>query len=126
MATQAEILALAGASQNFVTAVEEKTQYTFLSLAPTTSASYPTAPLIKSPVKANPVDDTKVDSTDAAAAAITPSVASIDAVEPLKTRRSSSLGSEGSAGAAKKRFLKLGPVHFGEGDGDWSEDVLAE
>jgi len=127
MATQAEILALAAASQNFVPAAEEARQYTFLTLAPTTSASYPTAPLkstISPPAKVDTVDDTKVDSTDAAA--VIPAVPTADGAEPLKTRRSSSLSSEGSSGAAKKRFLKLGPVHFGEGDGDWSEDVLAE
>jgi hypothetical protein len=46
----------------------------------------------------------------------------------LKTRRSSSLSSDGSAskGALGRRFLKLGPVHGGEGEGDWSEDVVAE
>lgn len=68
---------------------------TFLSLAPTTSASYPTAPQPKSPVE-----------TEMA----------------MKQRRSSSEGSTG------RRFLKLGPVHFGEGDGmgDWSEEVAVE
>jgi len=121
-------LALAAATQNFTPVAEETKQYTFLSLAPTTSASYPTAPLIRSPTaisppaKVNAVDDTKVGDSTAAA----PSVPVAEAVEPLKTRRSSSLSSEGSAGAAKRRFLKLGPVHFGEGDGDWSEDVVAE
>lgn len=43
-------------------------------------------------------------------------------------RRSSSLSSEGSTGSVqKRRFLKLGPVHFGgDGMGDWSEEVLEE
>jgi len=42
--------------------------------------------------------------------------------ELVKHRRSSSLTSEGSNASAKQRYLKLGPVHFGEGDGkgDWS------
>jgi len=53
--------------------------------------------------------------------------------EISKTSRSSSSGSDGSASGSptqRKRFLKLGPVHFGkDSDGkgdDWSEEVLAE
>lgn len=45
-----------------------------------------------------------------------------EVAELLKTERSSSSGSDGSA---KRGYLKLGPVHFGEGGGDWSEDVLS-
>jgi len=105
----AEIAALALSGQeNFVPAAEEAAQglpHTFLSLAPTTSSSYPTSPLSKSPVQS-------------------PKEESLEELL-LKTRRSSSLGSDASG---KRRYLKLGPVHFGEGDGkgDWSEDVLAE
>jgi hypothetical protein len=40
----------------------------------------------------------------------------------LKMRRSSSLSSDGST--QKRRFLKLGPVHFGESKDDWSEEVI--
>ena len=51
-------------------------------------------------------------------------------MESLKTSRSSSSGSDGSADGSpmqKKRFLKLGPVHDGgDGKGDWSEDVITE
>jgi len=107
--SNAEIAALAFSGQeNFVPAAEEAAQdrpHTFLSLAPTTSASYPTSPLSKSPVQS-------------------PNAESLDELL-LKTRRSSSLSSDTSG---KRRYLKLGPVHFGEGDGkgDWSEDVLAE
>lgn len=50
--------------------------------------------------------------------------------ELLKTRRSSSSGSDGSTAGSpmqKKRYLKLGPVHYGgDGKGDWSEEVIAE
>jgi len=87
------------------------TQSTFLSLAPTTSASYPPTPLTKSPAQTPNAETPNV-------------LEGLDAVM-LKERRSSSMGSDGSS---KRRFLKLGPVHFGEGDGkgDWSEDVIAE
>jgi hypothetical protein len=103
--------------ENFVPAAEEAHAHTFLTLAPTTSASYPTTPLTKPAAAKSPAAAAP---TDAA------SVPAVPAVEPadqllLKTRRSSSLDSTTSA---KRRYLKLGPVHFGEGDGDWSEDVL--
>jgi hypothetical protein len=52
-----------------------------------------------------------------------PTVLRTDEVaDMLKTRRSSSSGSDSGA---TRGYLKLGPVHFGEGDGDWSEHVLA-
>jgi len=116
--TNAELSALASSGQEgFVPAAEEARQnapHSFLTLAPTTSASYPTTPLIKSPATTSPAQQP------------TKNVAAESLDELLlKTRRSSSLGSDASG---KRRYLKLGPVHFGEGDGtgDWSEDVLAE
>ncbi|KAL7620402.1 hypothetical protein AAE478_009397 [Parahypoxylon ruwenzoriense] len=63
----------------------------FLSLAPTTSASYPSAQSIK---------------------------------PTHHTRRSSSQSSVGSAGSL--RFLKLGPVHYGERQEDYHEVAVAE
>lgn len=83
--------------------------FQFLSLAPTTSASYPSTSLTKSPVQA----PAKVTTT-----------AEIN-IELLRSRRSSSMSSDTSG---KLRFLKLGPVHYGKGDGlgDWSEVVIAE
>lgn len=103
--TNAEISALAASGQeNFVPAAEEARPHTFLTLAPTTSASYP----VKSVAVAVKTPDETQESIDNLL---------------LKTRRSSSLDSTNSS---KQRFLKLGPVHFGEGDGDWSEEVLAE
>jgi hypothetical protein len=130
--TRAEVLSLAFSGQeNFVPAAEERRPSTFLSLAPTTSASYPSTPLIKAPIPQSPLQEptqtphsTQADPTPArleAVVAAAPSAETIDS-ELLKTRRSSSLSSDGST--QKKRFLKLGPVHFGEGDGDWSEEVL--
>jgi len=117
----AELVAIAlTGNENLVPAAEERSQvavHRFLSLAPTTSASYPSTP--KSPTLKSPVQKA-VAGADAAAEAATP-VLPVDGEH--KTRRSSSLSSNGSL-MAKRRFLKLGPVHFGEGDGDWSEEVI--
>jgi len=120
--TNAELMAIAlNGSENLVPAAEERSQaavHSFLSLAPTTSASYPTmvAKAPKSPTVFKPVA-----TADVAIEATTPALPVVDAEH--KTRRSSSLSSNGSL-MAKKRFLKLGPVHFGERDGDWSEEVI--
>lgn len=102
-------------SENMVCAAEEREQnrpHTFLSLAPATSASYPSKPTPKSPTISSKVD-TAVDGLEGAIVGLE------------KTRRSSSLSSTGSLGQ-KRRFLKLGPVHHGVGEegGDWSEDVI--
>lgn len=107
---------------------------TFLPLAPTTSASYPQ----QRPSPPASIVSPKIVATDVAAAtsesaAAATEVAPLAAIEELdasgiaKQRRSSSLASDES-GNAKLRFLKLGPVHFGEGDGkgDWSEVGVAE
>jgi hypothetical protein len=103
----------------------ERQSSTFLSLAPTTSASYTPTP--KSPTQAQePAPVLQQNSqTEASSAAetIAPTVLHTDGVaDMLKTRRSSGSGSDSSA---KRGYLKLGPVHFGEGDGDWSKHVLA-
>lgn len=125
--SNAELIAIAlNGSENLVPAAEERSQvavHKFLSLAPTTSASYPSTP--KSPtLKAAPVQKPiEAATADSAAEIATPALPiDVDAAEH-KTRRSSSLSSTGSL-MAKRRFLKLGPVHFGEGDGDWSEQVV--
>jgi hypothetical protein len=133
--TREELLSMAFLGQeNFAPSAEARQQPRFLSLAPTTSASYPSNPAVKSPAPQSPLqasadtpNNTMADPTPAKALNTTtpamPSVAVID--EALKTRRSSSLSSEGSS--RKRRFLKLGPVHFGEGgNGDWSEEVVDE
>lgn len=125
----AELISIAFLGQeNFNPAAEEQRAPRFLSLAPTTSSSYPTSPSVKSPAPESPVQSPKTVAEPATAkadstTAVMPSAAIID--EALKTRRSSSLGSDG--GNQKRRFLKLGPVHFGAGDGqdEWSEVVDA-
>jgi len=122
--SNAEVVNMAfSAPKTFIPAAEEAIPHTFLSLAPTTSASYPITPVTKLPVPKSPVTDPTQTAAAAQASPVVPSPDAID--EVLKTRRSSSLSSDGSS---KRRYLKLGPVHFGEGDGkgDWSEDVLSE
>ena len=103
----------------------ERRPSAFLSLAPTTSASYPTTP--KSPTQVQEPAAQGQQGSQAEASppteAKTPAVLRPeDVTELLKTRRSSSSGSDGSS---KRGYLKLGPVHFGEGDGDWSEDAVS-
>lgn len=121
----------------------------FLTLAPATSASYPTHRRTKSsPSVDNVAASTLVSPTPHAQATATAQSDPEEVVaEPvalaavaapiiptsaekeleLKVRRSSSLSSEGSNGTARKlKFLRLGPVHHGEhveGDGDWSEEI---
>ncbi|CZS98958.1 uncharacterized protein RAG0_07493 [Rhynchosporium agropyri] len=115
--SHSDILALSFAGQeNNVPAAEERAQesiHRFLSLAPTTSASYPL-------MKASPA-------AKAVSSGNQPAVADealVTAAMPIeKNRRSSSLSSDGSL-MQKRRFLKLGPVHFGVSEGDWSEEVV--
>ncbi|CAJ2500101.1 Uu.00g029540.m01.CDS01 [Anthostomella pinea] len=73
-------------TQSVVQTHMERRPSTFLSLAPETSASYPTT----------------------------------QSTAPGLARRSSSLGSQSSAGSL--RFLKLGPVHWGEHQGEHKDD----
>ncbi|KAH7391235.1 hypothetical protein BKA64DRAFT_677146 [Cadophora sp. MPI-SDFR-AT-0126] len=114
-----EMLAIAFVGQeNNVPAAEERAQlqtHTFLSLAPTTSASYPLTKAL--PAAKTVTTESKPVVSEEALALATP------ALPVEKTRRSSSLSSDGSL-MQKRRFLKLGPVHFGASDGDWSEEVV--
>jgi len=126
--TPAELLALELRAQDFapenVPSHRIQAPTAFLSLAPTTSASYPTqqSKTLTSPNLPAAVSPAAPLEAIGEVAA-TPTTMEIAA--SLKTRRSSSITSEGSTGSAKQRFLKLGPVHFGEGDGkgDWSEVI---
>jgi hypothetical protein len=82
--------------------------FTFLSLAPATSESYPQQPPKSTPLTAAALDE------------------GTKQAESNVKRRASSLSSDG----AKSRVLKLGPVHWGEhpGDhkGDWHENAVVE
>lgn len=112
--TASEMLAMSFSGQeNAVPAAEERAQeqtHTFLSLAPATSASYP----VHKPTVATAKEESKPAETEELATPVVPGE---------KTRRSSSLSSDGSL-MQKRRFLRLGPVHFGVGEGDWSEEVV--
>jgi hypothetical protein len=89
--TSAAILELANQAKNFAPAAAER-RPTFLSLAPATSASYPQQP----------------------AAKLTPTtLAQVPETPELKQRRTSSMSSDGNKSTGF-RFLKLGPVHWGE------------
>jgi hypothetical protein len=84
----------------------------FLNLAPATSGSYPQQQQQQQAAAAAPA-------APAAAAPSSPSTTT------KATRRSSSVSTVNSAGGAAPRFLKLGPVHFGEhldpeNKDDWS------
>ncbi len=79
---------------------------TFLSLAPKTSDSYPRAQ--RATKQPEPL------TAEALAEAAKEGEASAEAMK----RRTSSLSSDGS----KLRFLKLGPVHWGEHQDDHKED----
>jgi len=115
--SRTELLDLACSGQeNNVPAAEERAQlatHTFLSLAPTTSASYP----LEKPAAKAISAESKPASTEEALALATPTLPA------EKVRRSSSLSSDGSV-IQKRRFLRLGPVHFGASEGDWSEEVV--
>lgn len=105
----------------------------FLSLAPTTSSSYPTLAKIQSAAASKPssVDETSTPLAEdavveaVAEATVTPVTPLVAIDESLAHRRSSSMTSDGSVASAKRRFLKLGPVHGGEDtrDADWSEVI---
>ncbi|KAA8575144.1 hypothetical protein MFRU_002g02680 [Monilinia fructicola] len=150
----AEIKALAMSGQeNFVPAAEEASQasHSFLSLAPKTSVGYPypAAQLSKLPGASTPRNLVDIGHTRVAAGGDefgekrvgddtnhAKGSGDTDAEKELgKASRSESMSSEASnsttssvgtqKGMSSKRFLKLGPVHFGEeGLGDWSEEVV--
>jgi hypothetical protein len=82
---------------------KRRTPSTFLSLAPKTSESYPRTQRAKQPL-----------TSEALAEATQQDAASDEAMK----RRTSSLSSDGS----KFRFLKLGPVHWGEHQDDHKTD----
>ena len=121
--TPAEIIAMSAPAQNEnVSASHIRRPSQFLSLAPATSASYP----VQRPTSISS-PKTSIELPRALAAPETAVVPTAEEIESLsKHRRSSSLSSDGSV--TKQRFLKLGPVHFGEDDGkgDWSEVGVAE
>ncbi|KAJ9143943.1 hypothetical protein NKR19_g6674 [Coniochaeta hoffmannii] len=90
----------------------------FLSLAPTTSSSYPVTP--------KPRTASTPTSEPSALPLTTTTLAQVPAAVPVEPKpRTESLSSDGSKSGAGLRFLKLGPVHQGEhldgAKGDWHE-----
>lgn len=117
-----EILALASQVQNFVPEAADRRPSFFLSLAPTTSASYPRQKkVVIDPVGTvvpAPAVLEKTELSDTAAAS-TP----VPETAEVKQRRSSSLSSSDSnKNGPMFRFLKLGPVHWGEHLDDHQQD----
>jgi hypothetical protein len=100
--TPAAILDLENQTKNFIPQAAERPQSTFLSLAPATSDSYPKARLASEALARVPQT-------------------------PETKRRTSSTSSDGNKSTGF-RFLKLGPVHYGEHHGDnktdWNEAVI--
>lgn len=97
----------------------------FLTLAPTTSASYPQAPRSRHQSVSHltrPLPLTHGAMPDEPIAAPRSMSSSVVSLSEPKSRRSSSMSSDGSVGKARLRFLKLGPVHWGEHQGDHKED----
>lgn len=92
---------------------------TFLSLAPTTSASYPTQQRSSSITSLS--QETAAPKEGEVA---TEAIASATITDTMH-RRSSSSASSTDGSVVGQRYLKLGPVHWGEGDGkgDWSESI---
>lgn len=106
----------------------ERRPSSFLSLAPTTSASYPTSPKSLSAVTGSAAQGQQTAQAAEADAAVAAG-ATTEVVpcpeEVAGLLEASRRPSSGSDSNSKRGFLRLGPVHFGEGDGDWSEDALS-
>jgi hypothetical protein len=96
--TPEQLRQLSEKAVEFTPEIAERRPSTFLSLAPKISESYPRIQRTKQPLTAEALAQVpKDDSTSASATEIS-------------KRRTSSLSSD----ASKFRFLKLGPVHWGE------------
>ncbi|EFW99463.1 hypothetical protein CMQ_7831 [Grosmannia clavigera kw1407] len=125
----AEILALASQVQNFLPETADRQPSFFLSLAPATSASYPrpkkavVAPVGAAVAAAVSEKKELSDSTTVVAAAMTSVEEAVPEKTSVKQRRSSSLSSSDSIKSGPVfRFLKLGPVHWGEHLDDHQQD----
>lgn len=149
--TTAQINELAQQSHSFLPQAADKSHMTFLSLAPTTSSPYIPKPekpvaeyhlsgfLTLAPVVSESYPRCRQQSVSHLTRPlpltpgphpepeISPSLGSVSVASSVmsmpKTRRSSSMSSDGSTGSKSRfRFLKLGPVHWGEHQGEHKED----
>jgi hypothetical protein len=124
MASAEELRQLSEQARHFpptTTDNRERRPSTFLSLAPKTSESYPRTQKTKTPTPVKQTEEPAAPLTAEALAEATK--AQEEAHIELMKRRTSSLSSDGSK--SRLRFLKLGPVHWGEHQdehkGDWHE-----
>jgi hypothetical protein len=109
--TPEQIRQLEEQTKNFSPDAAFRPPRAFLSLAPTVSTSYPKTQ------KPKPSAKSSIVSTDAPTEASPDLAGELDASK----RRTSSLGSDGNSPTIR-RFLKLGPTHFGQHQGDHQED----
>jgi hypothetical protein len=100
--TTEELRQLSEKAVEFTPQITQRRPSTFLSLAPSTSESYPRTPRVKQPLTAEALTQATQQQQPQASE------------EELAKRRTSSLSSD----ASKFRFLKLGPVHWGEHQGE--------
>ncbi|KAK4136579.1 hypothetical protein BT67DRAFT_432404 [Trichocladium antarcticum] len=116
--THEQLLQLSGQVVAFPPDAARRMPSTFLSLAPSTSESYPRTQRVKQAaltaeaLAAVP----KLESVVTPLAAAEP----VPETETMKQRRTSSLSSDSSK--SRLRFLKLGPVHWGEHQDDHKAD----
>lgn len=149
--TTAQINQLAQQSHSFIPQAADKAHMTFLSLAPTTSSPYIPKPekpvpeyhlsgfLTLAPIVSASYPRCRQQSVSHLTRplplthgphpepALSPPPGSVSVASSVismpKVRRSSSMSSDGSTGSKSRlRFLKLGPVHWGEHQGEHKED----
>ncbi|KAK3393732.1 hypothetical protein B0H63DRAFT_516902 [Podospora didyma] len=108
--TSEQLRQLSDQARPFPPATSERRPSAFLSLAPSTSDSYPRTQKSKQP--------SKPDALTAEALADVPK--QDESAMDIMKRRTSSLSSDGSK--SRLRFLKLGPVHWGEHQDDHKDD----
>ncbi|KAI9714563.1 MAG: hypothetical protein M1812_006368 [Candelaria pacifica] len=108
---------------------ESKPGFSFLSLAPVQSASYPTTPA-STPGNSKRGSEQATPGSSNSQPAIASPTDNMAAPSPseiataLKTTRSSSTSTVDSDTLGRNRFLKLGPVHWGGDPGvsDWADE----
>ncbi|KAK1767083.1 hypothetical protein QBC33DRAFT_76721 [Phialemonium atrogriseum] len=122
--SEKELRRLSEQAQAFPPEAAERQLSAFLPLAPTTSASYPSQ-------TAKPQQQQQQQQQLELPPPVTPAVLPaeavvVDASADQVKRRASSVGSSSSDGGGKSpvgfRFLRLGPVHWGEHPGDNKSD----
>jgi hypothetical protein len=107
--TSEQVRQLSEQAQNFVPeSVDRRRLSNFLTLAPKTSDSYPRTQNKQPKASTLPTGDA------AEAGKLE------DAIAAVSKHRTSSVSSDGSK--SRLRFLKLGPVHWGEHQGDHKDD----